>query len=95
MIDYSYIELEEDVFEASYSNSSSVDTRENNYFYEKMTNNLICFSTTCRLLYMRLKAEFMDYSKRWDNGEFKDDVLPDDIPIIQNDIDYIRERINA
>jgi hypothetical protein len=102
MFDYSYTELNEriiEVFEAPHNKNEITDTLENNYFYAEYEDEpdmflhhmkVIVYEVKHNILTDRMKAEFIDYSARWDNGEFKDEILPNDIPIIQKDIDYVR-----
>lgn len=102
MLDYSYLELEDrvlEVFEAPNPNNYPTECTENNYFYAEYENEpdmflchlqAIVFETKHNILTDRLKTEFLDYAARWDKGEFKPDILPEDIPIIQKDIDYVR-----
>lgn len=102
MIDYSYTELEDrvlEVFENPNSRNRLTEITENTYFYAEYENEpdmfmchlqAIVYEAKHNILTERLKAEFIDYSCRWDKGEFKSEVLPEDIPIIQADIDYVR-----
>lgn len=105
MIDYSYTELEAEVinaFEAPYYHGQSTLTLEGNYFYAENDEepdmfmhhlNVIVYEAKHDILTDRMKVDFIQYAKRWDNGEFQPELLPDDIPIIQKDIDYVRSTL--
>lgn len=106
MIDYSYTELEADVtkaFEAPYNKNYSTLTIEANYFYAENDEEpdmflhhlkVIVYEVKHNILTDRMKTDFIQYVKRWDKGEFQPKLLPEDIPIIQKDIDYVKLRLN-
>lgn len=54
---------------------------------------VIVYEVRHNILTKEMKADFIQYAKRWDNGEFQPELLPDDIPIIQSDIDYVRSAL--
>lgn len=106
MIDYSYTELEDrviEVFEAPDSKDYKVECTENNYFYAENDDEpdmfvhhlkVIVYEAKHDILTDRMKADFVQYLGRWNNGEFQPELLPSDIPIIQKDIDYVRLKLN-
>lgn len=105
MIDYSYTELENEVtnaFETPYYKDHSALALEGNYFYAENDDKpdmfishlaVIVYEVKHDMLTDRMKADFIQYAKRWDKGEFQPELLPDDIPIIQRDIDYVRSAL--
>ena len=106
MIDYSYTELEADVikaFEAPYNKNYSPLIIEANYFYaendvepDMFIHHLkvIVYEVKHNILTDRMKTDFIQYAKRWSKGEFQPELLPEDIPIIQKDIDYVKLKLN-
>lgn len=102
MIDYSYTELEDRVikiFENDLSYQYSTEATEATYFYAECDDEpdmfmhhlkVIVYEVKHNILTDRMKADFIQYAKRWDKGEFQPELLPSDIPIIQKDIDYVR-----
>lgn len=106
MVEYSYTELEEDidlVFTSPESSGYSVAATENTYFYaesedepDMFLNHLkvIVYEVKHDILTDRMKADFIQYAERWDKGEFQPDLFPEDLPIIQSDIDFVRSALN-
>ena len=106
MVEYSYTELEEDidlVFTSPESSRYSVAATENTYFYaesedepDMFLNHLkvIVYEVKHDILTDRMKADFIQYAERWDQGEFQSELIPEDLPIIQSDIDYVRSALN-
>lgn len=106
MIDYSYTEIKPrviEVFESAEAKKHSIDSTEVVYFYAENDEEPDMFLTVLgavvyevkhNILTDRLKANFIQYAERWDKGEFQKDLLPEDIPIIQKDIDFIRSKIS-
>lgn len=102
MIDYSYTELGKDVvrvFKTTEAAQYPTEVAENNYFYAEDTEEPAMFmhhlkatvyETQYDILTERLKKDFLQYAERWDSGEFRNDILPYDVPLIQADIDYVR-----
>lgn len=102
MIDYSYTELDGDVikaFEAPYYKGRSPLTLEANYFYAECDDEpdmfmhhlkVVVYEVKHNILTQGMKADFIQYAERWDKGEFQPEIFPEDIPIIQKDIDYVR-----
>ena len=105
MIDYSYTELDDrvvEVFEAPDSKDYKVECTENNYFYAENDDEpdmfihhlkVIVYEVKHNILTDRMKADFIQYLERWNKGEFQSELLPSDIPIIQEDIDYVRLKL--
>lgn len=102
MIDYSYTELGKDViriFKATEASRYPTEVAENNYFYAEDTEEPAMFMHHLKatvyeaqydILTERLKKDFLQYAERWDSGEFRKDILPYDVPLIQADIDFVR-----
>ena len=105
MIEYSYSELYEDinrVFTSIEASRYPVEATENTYFYAENDEEpdmflhhlkVIVYEVKHDILTDRMKADFMQYADRWDKGEFQSDLMPEDIPIIQADIDYVRSAL--
>ena len=102
MIDYSYTELDDDVsriFNHTDAENYKTAVLENTLLYAECEDEpdmflfhlaLIVYEVKHNILTDRMKADFIQYAKRWDKGEFQPELLPSDIPIIQKDIDYVR-----
>ena len=102
MIEYSYNELNEDIvriFTSIESSQYPVEATENTYFYAQNDEEpdmflhhlkVIVYEVKHNILTDRMKADFLQYAERWNKGEFQPELIPDDIPIIQADIDYVR-----
>ena len=100
LLEYSYNELEDDViFFFQSHKGSTVFSTENSYFYaetddepDMFLNHLkvIVYEVKHNILTDRMKDDFIQYAERWDQGEFQPELIPEDIPIIQADIDYVR-----
>lgn len=105
MIDYSYTELEDrviEVFERKREKKYLTKAIEAAYFYAENDDEpdmfihhlkVIVYETKHNILTDKMKKDFVQYSERWDKGEFKSDVLHEDISIIQNDIDFVRSML--
>ncbi len=103
MLEYSYSELDELVhYWFVEHKDDNVCAMENSYFYAENDEEpdmflhhlkVIVYEVKHDLLTDRMKADFIQYAKRWDKGEFQPELLPDDIPIIQADIDYVRSAL--
>lgn len=101
MIDYSYTELQDrviEVFENELSHQYPTEATEATYFYAECDDEpdmfmhhlkVIVYEVKHDILTDKMKADFVQYLKRWNNDEFQPELLPDDIPIIQRDIDYV------
>ena len=59
--------------------SKLFESLENLWYHNKKTRMYI--------LSDRMKADFIQYAERWDKGEFQPELIPEDLPIIQADID--------
>lgn len=106
MIEYSYTELDEDVVRTFTSPNLSeypVEVIENTYFYAENDEEpdmflhhikVIVYEVKHDILTDRMKADFIQYAERWDKGEFQPELIPEDLPIIQSDIDYVRSALN-
>ena len=106
MLEYSYTELEEDVsrvFENPVFVNDSTETLEANYTYAENDEEpdmflhhlkMIVYEVKHDILTDRMKADFIQYAERWDKGEFQPELIPEDLPIIQSDIDYVRSALN-
>lgn len=107
MIDYSYTELEDrviEVFESSETKIHKTINTEAVYFYAENDDEpdmflhhlkVVVYETKHNILTESMKSDFIQYAKRWDKGEFKADILPEDIPIIQKDIDFVRSTLKG
>ncbi len=104
MLEYSYSELDEMIHywfvEHKDDNACSM---ENSYFYAENDEEpdlflhhlkVIVYEVKHDILTDRMKAEFIQYADRWDKNEFQPELIPDDIPIIQADIDFVRSALN-
>ncbi len=97
MIDYSYTELYDrvcEVFTHPDAERHKTEELENVYTYAECDDEpdmfmhhlkVVVYEVEHNILTDRMKADFIQYSKRWDNGEFQSELLPDDIPIIQKE----------
>ena len=106
MIEYSYTELDNDVsrvFENPVFVNDSTETLEANYTYAENDEEpdmflhhlkMIVYQVKHDILTDRMKADFIQYAERWDQGEFQSELIPEDLPIIQSDIDYVRSALN-
>ncbi|MBQ7219046.1 MAG: hypothetical protein IJS27_06015 [Ruminococcus sp.] len=104
MLEYSYTELEEDIeFFFVKHKGSTVYSTENSYFYAESEEEpdmflhhlkVIVYEVKHDILTDRMKADFIQYAERWDKGEFQPELIPEDLPIIQSDIDYVRSALN-
>ena len=106
MLEYSYTELDNDVvriFTSPNLLDYPVEAIENTYFYAENDEEpdmflhhlkVIVYEVKHNILTDRMKEDFIQYADRWDNGEFQPDLIPDDIPIIQADIDFVRSALN-
>lgn len=105
MVEYRYNELDwriTDIFENPSFANDSTETLEANYTYAENDEEpdmflhhlkAIVYEVKHDILTDRMKADFIQYAKRWDNGEFQPELIPEDIPIIQADIDYVRAEL--
>ena len=106
MIEYSYTELDDDVVR-TFTNTNLLDypveVIENTYFYAESEDEpdmflhhlkMIVYEVKHDILTDRMKADFIQYAERWDKGEFQPELIPEDLPIIQSDIDYVRSALN-
>lgn len=105
MLDYSYTELDDrvlEVFENPNSKDYPTECTENNYFYAEYDEEpdmflhhlkVIVYEVKHNILTDKMKSEFFDYSTRWDKGEFQPEIMPEDIPIIQQDIDFVKSML--
>ena len=106
MVEYSYLELDKGidrVFSSPEASSYPVEASENTYFYAENDEEpdmflhhlkVIVYEVKHSILTARMKADFIQYAERWDKGEFQPELIPGDIPIIQEDIDYVRSVLN-
>lgn len=106
MLDYSYTEIEEEdirnVFESEEAFQYRTTDSEATYLYAECEEEPAMFMNHLKLTVYEvqrdiltnfLKNDFIQYAARWDKGEFRQEVVPSDIPIIQKDIDYIRSKL--
>lgn len=103
MVEYSYSELD-DMIHYWFVNHKcdSVFAMENNYTYAENDEEpdmflhhlkMIVYEVKHDILTDRMKADFIQYAERWDQGEFQSELIPEDLPIIQSDIDYVRSAL--
>ena len=102
MLDYSYTELDNDIeyfFNLTCLKNRETEVVENSYFYAECEEEphmflhhlkIILYEVKHHILTEKLKKDFIQYEKRWHAGEFQNDILPEDIPIIEKDIEYIK-----
>lgn len=105
MVEYRYNELDwhiSNVFENPSFANDSTETLEANYTYAENDEEpdmfihhlkVIVYEVKHDILTDRMKADFIQYADRWDKGEFQPNLIPDDIPIIQADIDFVRSKL--
>lgn len=107
MIEYRYSETMEDVIEflgMPYKEGATTEEKENTFFYALSDDepnvfyNIVALATyevKHNILIPRTRERFLDYAKRFDEGEFQPDMIPEDIPIVAKDIEFVRSMINA
>lgn len=107
MIDYPYsdeIEAVIDVFEAPYEKEHTMSELESVYFYAQSEEepdmfyaviSVSAYEARRNALTEKMKTKFIEYAKRFDNGEFNSDMNPEDVPIVAKEIDFVRSKINA
>ena len=105
MIDYSYTELDDEinkVFNNHLNINYPTESIEANYLYAESEDEpdmflhhlkLVVYEVKHNILTDRMKADFIEYLEHWNKGEFQSELLPSDIPIIQEDIDYVRLKL--
>lgn len=80
----------------------SIDELEDTYFFCEEEEephrflhhlSLAVYETRYNMLTKFMREDFIRYAERWDRGEFRSDVLPNDIFFIQSDIDYVRRML--
>ena len=104
MLEYCYSELDELIhYWFVEHKDDNVYAMENSYFYAENDEEpdmflhhlkVIVYEIKHDLLTDRMKADFIQYAERWDKGEFQPELIPEDLPIIQADIDFVRSVLN-
>lgn len=107
MLDYRYTELEvgvKDIFECVNKEKFTTEGLETVYFYAQNDEEPDMFYTVLagavyeaknNVLTKKMTERFLDYADRFDKGEFQPDMIPEDIPIVAKDIEFVRSKINA
>ena len=102
MVEYNYNELDnavKRVFSSPEASIYPVEASENTCFYAENDEEpdmflhhlkVIVYEVKHNILTDRMKDDFIQYAERWDQGEFQPELIPEDVPIIQADIDYVR-----
>lgn len=107
MIDYQYrdeIVAVTDVFESPSGKKHTMSELEINYFYAQNDEEpdmfyavlaVSAYEARKNALTEKMKKQFLDYADRFDKGEFQPDMIPEDIPIVAKDIEFVRSKINT
>ena len=103
MIDYRYSEISEydikHVFERTRAKKYRTIDLEATYFYAENDEEpdmfmhhlkVTVYEVKHNILSDDMRKDFLQYAERWDKGEFQQDIMPGDIPLIQKDIDFVR-----
>lgn len=108
MIDYRYTELGEgvkDIFECINKDKDKLTTEDLEiiYFYARNDEEPDMFYTVLvaavyeakkGILTKKMTKRFLEYADRFDKGEFQPDMMPEDIPIVAKDIEFVRSKIS-
>lgn len=108
MIDYRYTELGEgvkDIFECVNKDKDKLTTEDLEiiYFYARSEDEPDMFYTVLAaavyeaqkgILTKKITERFLDYADRFDKGEFQPYMIPEDIPIVAKDIEFVHSKIS-
>lgn len=90
--------------EYSTIDGSEIDGIENAYFYASNDDEpnmfydvlaVAVYEAKHNILSEKIKNQFIDYADRFDKGEFQPDMMPEDIPIVAKDIEYVRSKLKS